>query len=595
MMPLRFLGKTSLALAEPVSLAGTPVLSAHGLLRDTLVRRIGAAGAELFAEPIVTWGNADNEGSVSWYADITGEPESLSSAAPDRRHLIEDRLRAVLAQLAPLLSDPEFGPLLSRSLLIATAEGIKVIGDRIVITEWGLVPATASIPADPLTALAASPLGPFLPAPAAGAFPAPDPPPPPRSAAAAPPVSPILAVPLVQTPARRNAWNAWLIPAALVLAALFLALGAWVGARIVAQQAETRPDTVALFDEGAANEALKRQTEQNAALEHEIEQRRATLAGNVCQADPAQVPTPGPDRAAIPPPAAVPPPAGAPAFQGNLVDLLKQATVMVLVPAGDDLGMGSGFFVTPDLIATNRHVVEGATSGMIFVTNEKLGHATKVELVAQSEGTEFGALDIALLRLRDGPQIQPLALTTTVAQLDKVLAAGYPALTIRGDAATQRLIEGGEMNAVPSLITTDGLISAIQDSTAGLKVLPHTASISGGNSGGPLIDVCGRVVGVNTYIATDAEQTAHVNYAQKADQVIAFLKAHGAAVTELSGPCTPGAPAAPIPAAPVPAAPATPPPAPATPAPAPTAPPAPAPAPTGAATTPAGAATPPPH
>jgi len=50
MMPLRFLGKTSLALAEPVSLAGTPVLSAHGLLRDTLVRRIGAAGAELFAD-----------------------------------------------------------------------------------------------------------------------------------------------------------------------------------------------------------------------------------------------------------------------------------------------------------------------------------------------------------------------------------------------------------------------------------------------------------------------------------------------------------------------------------------------------------------
>lgn len=127
------------------------------------------------------------------------------------------------------------------------------------------------------------------------------------------------------------------------------------------------------------------------------------------------------------------------------------------------------------------------------------------------------------------------------------------------------------MTAVPSLITTDGLISAIQDSSAGLKILPHTASISGGNSGGPLVDVCGRVVGINTYIATDAEQTAHVNYAQKADQIIAFLKAHGAAVTTLSGPCVPAAPAVPTPAAPAatgpsapvapaPAAPAAPPP-----------------------------------
>lgn len=118
MMPLRFLGKTSLAQLEPVLLTGTPVLSAHSALRDMLVRRIGNEMAELFAEPIVTWGNADNEGSVSWYADVTGEPETMVSSTPDRRRTIEDRLRSVLARIAPLLTDPELGPLLSRSLQV---------------------------------------------------------------------------------------------------------------------------------------------------------------------------------------------------------------------------------------------------------------------------------------------------------------------------------------------------------------------------------------------------------------------------------------------------------------------------------------------
>lgn len=222
-----------------------------------------------------------------------------------------------------------------------------------------------------------------------------------------------------------GAWNIWLIPAALVLAALFLVLGAWVGARIVSRQAEARPDTVSLLDEAAANEALKRQTEQNAALEREIEQRRAALAGDVCQADPAHVPHPGVDRLAVPPPAAVPAPPGAATFRGNLAELLKQATVMVLVPTGNGLAMGTGFFVTPDLITTNRHVIEAAEAGRIFVTNEKIGRTTKVDLVAESDGTAIGALDVALLRITGAPPVQPLALTTTVAQLDKVLAAGF--------------------------------------------------------------------------------------------------------------------------------------------------------------------------
>jgi S1-C subfamily serine protease len=363
----------------------------------------------------------------------------------------------------------------------------------------------------------------------------------------------------------RDAWSWWLVPAALGVAALFLALGVWQGARMVAARVAAQAHTVQLFDEAAARDALRQQTEQNAALERDIEERRRLLGGDVCVADPAQLPRLGPDRAAVPPPAALPPPPGAAPFQGNLADLLKQALVMILVPTGNGTSLGSGFFVAPDLIATNRHVVEGAGEAGIFVINEKLGRATKVDKVASSPSAEIGGLDVALLRLAGGPAVQPLALTPTVAQLDQVIAAGYPGLTIGGDAATQRLLEGGDMTAAPTLILTDGRINAIQDGPAGLKIMPHSAAISGGNSGGPLVDSCGRVVGVNTFITTDQQQTAHVNYAQKADQVIAFLRGAGAAVTEVSGPCAPpGAAGAATPgqAAPPPA-PTMPPPAPA--------------------------------
>jgi hypothetical protein len=53
-----------------------------------------------------------------------------------------------------------------------------------------------------------------------------------------------------------------------------------------------------------------------------------------------------------------PAPPGAAPFQGTPVELLRQATVLVLVPHGDDLGLGSGFFIAPKMVATNRHVAK---------------------------------------------------------------------------------------------------------------------------------------------------------------------------------------------------------------------------------------------
>jgi S1-C subfamily serine protease len=85
--------------------------------------------------------------------------------------------------------------------------------------------------------------------------------------------------------------------------------------------------------------------------------------------------------------------------------------------------------------------------------------------------------------------------------------------------------------------------------------MPHSAAVSGGNSGGPLADACGRVLGINTFITANREQVVHANYAQKSDGIVAFLRQNGVEVADLTAPCTPGAPpAAPPAAAIVPAA-----------------------------------------
>ncbi len=100
----------------------------------------------------------------------------------------------------------------------------------------------------------------------------------------------------------------------------------------------------------------------------------------------------------------------------------------------------------------------------------------------------------------------------------------------------------------------------------GAPVVIHTAAINRGNSGGPLADRCGRIVGVNTFIRTDRETAYRADYALPSVTLLAFLQQNNVAARSEDNPCTPAAPSAtpapaapaPAPAAPAPAAPAAP-------------------------------------
>ncbi len=593
-MAPRFIGKTPLAGLQPIMLDGAPVLGAYAQLRDLLQRRAGVAAAALFAEPVVTWGTADQPGSVSWYADLPGDAEPLSALPPDRRTGPESRLRDTMRGLTPLMDDGELGPLLRRALAVAQAGSILAVGGAPLLTDWGLS-AQAGGTEEEQAARGRAWAAAYLtmpesraPIPIAPLASPPPPTPPPLLAAPPPRLAPM--------PANRSAWDWALAPAALAVAGLFLGIGLWAGARMVAARIAERPTAVNLLDERAAREAVDRQREQNAALEREIEARRRLLAGNVCVPDPAQMPQLGPNRAAPVPPGSVTPPSGGQAFQGSLAELLTQAVVLIIAPGTDGTSTGTGFFIAPDLIATNRHVIESADQNAIVVTSKKLGRTTRVRVVAQTPNSEIGSPDVALLKVEGIQGIQPLSFTLVANPLDQVIAAGFPGLLLQSDEAFERL-KNGDQSAVPEVILTDGRINAIQSAPSGMKIMPHSAAVSGGNSGGPLVDACGRVLGINTFITANREQVVHANYAQKTDGVIAFIRESGTPVADATGPCAPGgppsaapstpglatptpapapapAPATPAPATPAPATPATP--APATPAPAAPVPPAPA-------------------
>jgi S1-C subfamily serine protease len=156
-----------------------------------------------------------------------------------------------------------------------------------------------------------------------------------------------------------------------------------------------------------------------------------------------------------------------------------------VVTISSDSGTGTGIIVSADgEVLTNQHVIDGADEVQV-----RLFGATSpitADVLAEDESN-----DLALLKLRNQSGLTPAVFADpeSIAVGDPVVAVGY-ALAL----------DGG-----PSV--TSGIISALNrtlqlDSEVFLNALIQTdAAISSGNSGGPLINLRGEVVGVNTAVA----------------------------------------------------------------------------------------------
>ena len=203
----------------------------------------------------------------------------------------------------------------------------------------------------------------------------------------------------------------------------------------------------------------------------------------------------------------------------EVVAKLEKSVVLIL----SENGFGSGFFVTPSKIVTNGHVVQdAATKGSeVFVVNENIGvHRAKVSDI-QFSG-EY-AEDFALLSIDEQVGI-PLTLVSVQSpgdyKLDKVFAAGFPGSVIESDEDFINLIQTDEFS-VPDLVITDGTVSSHQKVFGEVLAFVHTAQISGGNSGGPLVNQCGDVMGMNTFINSSTDGVR--NFSLVSSELLRFL------------------------------------------------------------------------
>ncbi|VVT04886.1 Trypsin [Sphingomonas sp. EC-HK361] len=211
--------------------------------------------------------------------------------------------------------------------------------------------------------------------------------------------------------------------------------------------------------------------------------------------------------------------------------VVRVVTIAVVDDEVVGFGHGSGFAISPNRIVTNAHVVELAER---YADNVVIG-------IVPSEGDKSfqGKViaydpkrDLALIQF-DGPGLPAATLFTgPVTEGDPVVALGYPGNV---DLATAQSAADYIKPTTP--IRSQGVFSG-RRALEGTGVLLHTANIARGNSGGPLLDRCGRVIGVNSAVTQGQDGDASFGFAIADTELAAFLQAAKQPYASVGFPCT---------------------------------------------------------
>ncbi|MCX6609827.1 MAG: trypsin-like peptidase domain-containing protein [Acidobacteria bacterium] len=205
------------------------------------------------------------------------------------------------------------------------------------------------------------------------------------------------------------------------------------------------------------------------------------------------------------------------------MEQMKGSTMLILL----EKSAGSGFLIGDRLVATNWHVCCMRGESKILVMNEKR-QTSEAKVLWKNEGK-----DLAVLEMQ-----KPLAGEKVKFSTRQVLRDGQAVWAIGYPGAAGRM-SGQDSIQIPTI--TQGVISkfftsAKQGNSEPTRFMQTTAAANPGNSGGPLFDDCGRVIGINSRKALVKVVTADgreervpladgINFAIESQELLDELKA----------------------------------------------------------------------
>lgn len=218
----------------------------------------------------------------------------------------------------------------------------------------------------------------------------------------------------------------------------------------------------------------------------------------------------------------------APAFADAAdIDAAARGVVRVVIIAqnGDavtPVSHGSGFAVTPNTIVTNAHVIREA----VMDDTLRIGIVPSEE-ARDGEPGAFGKIlavsprnDLALIQIAEGSlRLPPVTFAGGKSgNMGEVSAVGYP---MNVDLAQG--LEMADIFLAQPPVKSRGFLSGERPARQFDTIL-HTAPIARGNSGGPLLDGCGRVLGVNSFGADSDGSDAEFYFAVSLRELLPFLR-----------------------------------------------------------------------
>lgn len=192
----------------------------------------------------------------------------------------------------------------------------------------------------------------------------------------------------------------------------------------------------------------------------------------------------------------------------NMSAVVKE-TINSVVNIKTDHGSGSGFFISPNgFIATNSHVVANSTFVNVTTSDKKVSEAKVIGVDRH--------LDVALIKISGDYKPLQFANSDEVEIGERVIAIGSP--------------------MGYSFSVTEGIVSGVNRTSSANDVAGYIqtdAALNPGNSGGPLINAEGKVIGINTFKVEGQNIGFALSSNYAVEGIVGILKSSGCPVEEI--------------------------------------------------------------